>query len=98
MKRLTPRKTLLVLTLATIATASAGAFAGQAARDRGPAPSEAAVAACTDHELGDRVSVITASGKMLKGTCKTYQGKLYAKTHTRHKKDKSLWKKFTSWF
>lgn len=98
MKRLTTKQAFITLALAAIATTSTGAFAAQAARDRGPAPSGAAFAACEDRRLGDRVSVKTSSGKMLKGTCKTYRGELYAKTHIRQKKEKSLWRKFASWF
>lgn len=73
------------------------ASASQAARDRGPSPTPAAFAACANHKLGDRVTVKTASGKTLNGTCRKYQDKLAARTHIRHKKDKGWWKTLTSW-
>ncbi|WP_116827144.1 MULTISPECIES: hypothetical protein [Pseudomonas syringae group] len=73
------------------------ASASQAARDRGPSPTPAAFAACVNHKLGDRVIVKTAAGKSLNGTCRKYKDKLAARTHIRHKKDKSWWKSLTSW-
>jgi hypothetical protein len=98
MKRLSPTHLTLCLTLAGYAAVfAAPATAGQAARDRGPAPSAAALAACVGHKQGDRVLVKTAKGKTLHGTCRSYQGKLAARTHIRHKKDKGWWQKVTAW-
>lgn len=98
MKRHFPTHLTLCLALAgTAVVYTSPATAGQAARDRGPAPSVAALAACVGHKQGDRVLVKTAKGKTLHGTCRSYQGKLTARTHIRHKKDKSLWQKMTAW-
>lgn len=98
MKRPSPTHLTLCLALAgTAAVYTSPATAGQAARDRGPAPSAAAFAACVGHKQGDRVHVKTAQGKTLSGTCRSYQGKLAARTHIRHKKDKSWWQKMTAW-
>lgn len=98
MKRLSPTHITLCLVLAgTGVIYTSPTTAGQAARDRGPAPSAAAFAACVGHKQADRVLVKTARGKTLQGTCRSYQGKLAARTHIRHKKDKSWWQRLTSW-
>ncbi|MGE8066156.1 hypothetical protein [Pseudomonas sp. NPDC089569] len=94
------KRLALLITLAGTGVLTATvAQADQAARDRGPAPSAAAFAACENQKLGARVTLKTTSNKTFTGTCRTYQGRLAANTHVRHrKKDKGLWQTFTSWF
>lgn len=92
------RISLLLAILGAAGAICAPASAGQAARDRGPAPSPAAFAACVNHKLGDRVTIKTASGKKLTGKCRPYRDQLAARTHVRHKKDKGWFHTMTSWF
>ncbi|MGF6282110.1 hypothetical protein ABH908_000403 [Pseudomonas frederiksbergensis] len=93
------RLALLIALAGTGAINATIAQADQAARDRGPAPSDAAFRACENQKLGAKVTLKSASNKTFTGTCRTYQGKLAANTHVRHKKkEKGLWQTFTSWF
>ncbi|MHC5195073.1 hypothetical protein ACYSUW_15060 [Pseudomonas frederiksbergensis] len=94
------KRLVLLITLAGTGTINTTiAQADQAARDRGPSPSAAAFAACENQKLGAKVTLKSASNKTFTGTCRTYQGKLAANTHVRHKKkEKGLWQTFTSWF
>lgn len=100
MNALPVKRLALLIALAGTWTINASvAEADQAARDRGPSPSAAAFAACENQKLGARVSVKAAKNRTFTGTCRTYQGKLAANTHVRHKKkEKGLWQTFTSWF
>lgn len=96
-RRAAHRAFLLLTLIGTSAIMSSQVSASQEARDRGPAPSAAALDACVDHKLGDRVIVKTTSGKSLSGTCRPYRDQLAARTHVRHKKEKGWWDTLTSW-
>ena len=68
------------------------AYASQAARDRGPAPSAAETAACKGHQKGELVTLKLAQGKSVKGVCRLYQGTLaWHPARGKRKKQPSFW-------
>lgn len=81
-----------IIVLVPLMVIGTQAYASQAARDRGPAPSAAETAACKGHQKGELVTLKLAQGKSVKGVCRLYRGTLAWHPARGHKKKQpSIW-------